>query len=98
MDKQKQEKLEARRRQEDATFNKLLVWFVGAVVFEMLVLFLKRFYINYDQMSISGVQFAIAIGKVLGVLRFAGLAVMVAGAAWLAARKKKERSCCRRCC
>ena len=92
MDKQKQEKLEARRRQEDATFNKLLVWFVGAVVFEMLVLFLKRFYINYDQMSISGVQFAIAIGKVLGVLRFAGLAVMVAGAAWLAARKKKEKS------
>jgi len=92
MDKQKQEKLEARRRQEDIVFNKMLVWFLGAVVFGMLVLFLKRFYINYDQMSMSGIQFAITLRKVLGVLRFVSPVLFAGGAAWFAAWKKKQKS------
>lgn len=92
MDKQKQEKLDVRRRQEDVTFNKLLVWFFGAVVFEMLVLFLKRFYINYDQMSLNGIQFAITLGNVLGALRFAAPAVMILGALWVGLWKKKQKS------
>ena len=92
MDKQRQEKLDARRRQEDIVFNKMLVWFVGAVIFEMLVLFLKRFFINYDQMSMSGIQFSITLGKILGVLRFVAPVLAVVGVAWLVAWRKKEKS------
>ena len=66
MDKEKKEKLEARRREEDAVFNKMLVWFAGAVIFEIFVILLKRFYVDYNDQSGSSIQLALGIFKTLG--------------------------------
>ena len=37
-----------RRKQEDAAFNKMLLWLAGAVVLEILTFVLRRIYINYS--------------------------------------------------
>jgi hypothetical protein len=92
MDKQRVEKLDERRRQEDLVFNKVLVCFAGAVVYEMVAIFLQRFFVNYNQMSIEAVQFAMAIGNVLGLLRFVAPVLMIAALVWGVARNKKQKS------
>jgi len=86
------EKLEERRRQEDQVFNKLLAWFAGAVVYEMVALFLKRFFINYNQMSAGAVKFSMLIGSVLDVLQYAALALTVVALAWCISSHKKQKS------
>ena len=92
MDKEKKEKLEARRREEDAVFNKMLTWFMGAVIFEAFVLFLKRFYVDYNHMSESAIGFALGIHKTLGVLRFAGPVLLVGAVIWLVGCYKKQKA------
>ena len=77
MDKQRVEKLDERRRQEDLVFNKVLICFAGAVVYEMIAIFLQRFFVNYNQMSIEAIRFAMAIGNVLGLLRFVAPVLMI---------------------
>lgn len=36
-----------KRKEEDAAFNKMLLWLAGAVLLEGLTLLLRRFYIDY---------------------------------------------------
>jgi hypothetical protein len=86
------EENDERRRQEDLVFNKVLVCFAGAVVYEMVAIFLQRFFVNYNQMSIEAVQFAMAIGNVLGLLRFVAPVLMIAAIVWGVARNKKQKS------
>ena len=40
------EKRQQRRNEEDAIFNRMLLWLVGAVIAEAVALFVKRFYVD----------------------------------------------------
>lgn len=71
-----------RRKQEDAAFNKMLIWLAGSVVLEGLTLLLRRFYINYAYTDF-GVGLAMGLNGFFGVFRFLGLALVIAGAVWL---------------
>lgn len=48
MDKEKRvsEKRAAQSRKEDAALNRVLIWFGAAVVAELILLLLNRYYIN----------------------------------------------------
>jgi hypothetical protein len=71
-----------RRKQEDAAFNKMLLWLAGAVVLEILTFLLRRIYINYSYTDF-GVGLMVALNSFFGVFRFAGAVLTVAGAVWL---------------
>lgn len=86
MDKQKQA---ARNQKEDVVLNRTLIWFGGAVVVELLLLLLNRYYINYN---VSGITLMSNIHKALPVM-IAALAVLtVVCAVWLYTGLKKKRS------
>lgn len=89
MDKSRQEKLELRRKQEDAQLNKLLIWFAAAFVFEAVVLFIKRFFINYNQTSITELKLALGLSKVLMVLQYVAPILAIAAAVWYLLRRRK---------
>ena len=76
MDKKQREE---RRREEDRALNRGLLWVVGAIVFEGLLVLLNRYYINA---YIAEVKTVIAIQSALGVIRVAGVIAGVACIAW----------------
>ena len=83
MDKKQKEE---RRRQEDQALNRGLIWVGAAIVLELLLLFVKRYYLEFRP---SEVEIAIAIRSGLKALRLIGTAVAVICAVWAAARLKK---------
>lgn len=76
MDKSKKE---ARRRQEDMALNRALLWVVGAVVLECLLLLVNRYYINYYP---SEVDLAYLLWNGLKALQIGGAAVGVVCLVW----------------
>ena len=88
MDKKQREE---RRRQEDIALQRGLLWVVGAVVLEALLVLVNRFYINYS-LSDAGIQLCITLHEVLRVLRIAAPVAAVlalARAVWQFRQKKK---------
>ena len=70
-----------KRKEEDAAFNKMLLWLAGAVLLEGLTLLLRRFYIDYAYTDF-GVAFAQGLDNFFGVFRFLGAALFLAGCVW----------------
>lgn len=68
---------EERRRQEDIALQRGLLWVVGAIVLEALLVLVNRYYINY-LLTDAGINMSIALGGVLRFLRYA--APVAAGA------------------
>lgn len=54
-----------RARQEDAILNKVLLWIVGAVVLEALLLLLNKYYVDY---IIADIEIMLAIHQALPIL------------------------------
>lgn len=85
MDKKQRED---RRHQEDIALQRGLLWVVGAIVLEALLVLVNRFYINF-KLTDTGVNTYLALGKCLPVLRnialVAGLLVLL----WTVLRLKK---------
>lgn len=54
-----------RAKQEDAILNKVLLWIVGAVVLEALLLLLNKYYVHY---IVADIPIAAAIHKILPIL------------------------------
>ena len=71
-------KREQRHEQEDATFNKMLLWLAGAVAVELLVMLVKQLYVNF----IAGVAVAAALLSFFRVFTFLGAALTAAGIVW----------------
>lgn len=69
MDKEKRaaEKRAARSRKEDAVLNRVLVWFGAAVVAELVLLLLNRYYINYT-LKPGEIEFASGLLKAFPVI------------------------------
>lgn len=82
------EKRLQRQKAEDAMFNKMLLWLVGAVIAEAVVLFVRRFYIN---MTVNEFGIYSAIHGFFSVFAFVGLALTILGAVWCLMARKKEK-------
>ena len=74
---------EARRRQEDKAFNRGLLWVGGAIVLELLLLLVNRYYINFN---VSEPEGALLIHEVLRVVRIGGLAAGLVCLVWTGLR------------
>lgn len=76
--------------QEDAAFNKMLIWMAGCVALEGLTLLLRRAYLN-----LSGSDFNVALvsglSRFFGVFRFLGIALSAAGLVWIFLRLKSGK-------
>lgn len=78
-----------RQKQEDAAFNKMLIWLAGSVVVEGLTLLLRKLYINYSYTDL-GVGIALGLSKFFSVFRFLGAVLFVAGCVWTYLTVKKQ--------
>ena len=78
MDKKQRE---ARRQQEDIALQRGLLWVVGAVVLEVLLALLNRFYVNYP-LTESGINIFMALNEALKVVRIAAPIAAVLALLW----------------
>lgn len=78
-----------RQKQEDAAFNKMLIWLAGAVVVEGLTLLLRKLYINYSYTDF-GIGVALGLSNFFSVFRFLGAVLFVAGCVWTVLTVKKQ--------
>ena len=76
MDKKKRS---AQKQLEDQTLERVLLWFGGAVIIELLVLLANRYYINY---RVGEVSFVAGLDKFIWVLSYVALAAAVVSAVW----------------
>ena len=72
---------EVRLRQEDADLNRGLLWVVGAVLLECLLMVVNRWYINFYPAEIGVAE---AILNVMRVLRVGGGIVGILALVWSA--------------
>lgn len=76
MDKKQRE---ARRHQEDMALNRALLWVGGAIVLELLLLLINRYYINF---LVTEVNIASFLSTALHILQYAGAAAAFACLIW----------------
>ena len=84
------ERQSQRRQAEDAAFNRMLLWLLGAVVAELVILLVKHFYVDITGASLS-ISIAQALLAVFQVYRFLGIALTAAGVIWMVAVRKKGK-------
>ena len=80
-----------RAKQEDAILNKVLLWIVGAVVLEALLLLLNKYYVHY---IVADIEIAAALHKILPILAVVCAVGFVLCGIWtltLYRQKKKMR-------
>ena len=82
----KKEQREEKKRREDQALNRVLWWFGGAVILEFFLLFLNRFYINFD---VNGASLAHALAVTLRVMVWVSLAAAVGFGVWWQVRRKR---------
>ena len=80
-------KREQRHEQEDAAFNRMLLWLAGAVVVELLILLVKRIYVDF----IAGLEAAFALDSFFRVFSLLGAALTAAGIAWVVLSWRKGK-------
>lgn len=88
MDKKQRE---ARRRQEDIALQRGLLWVAGAVVLEVLLVLLNRFYFNYSVESEARIY--LTLHQVLRVVRMIAPAAAILALLWTAWQLKQKKPC-----
>ena len=81
-------KREHRHEQEDAAFNKMLLWLLGAVIVELFIMLVKQLYVNF----LAGVDVAFVLLKVFHVFTFLGAALTAVGIVWAALNCRRGKS------
>lgn len=92
MDKKQREAQEARRRQEDIALQRGLLWVVGAVILEALLVLLNRFYFDPLLSDQTAVQIYLTLHDILPAVRmavFAATALALLWTAWQLRQKGK---------
>lgn len=84
------EKRQQRRSEEDAVFNRMLIWLVGAVIAEAIALFVKRFYIDVTSRDFDIAMMAGLYGF-FKIFAIAGLILTVLGVIWVVFSWKKGK-------
>lgn len=87
MDKKQREE---RRKQEDIALQRGLLWVVGAVVLEVLLVLINRFYIKFS-LSDEGIQTYLTLHEVLKVLRMVFPVAAVVALLWTAWQLKQRK-------
>lgn len=77
-----------RAKQEDAILNRVLVWIVGSVILEALLLLLNRFYVNN---TVGELELKLALYQMFGVLAIVLPICFIAALAWWFAAWKKGK-------
>ena len=85
MDKKQRE---ARRHQEDIALQRGLLWVVGAVVLELLLVLVNRFYINY---YLNEAEIFLALHKVLSAVRMAAPVATLLALVWTGWQVKQKQ-------
>ena len=80
-------KREQRHEQEDAAFNKMLLWLVGAVVVELLVMLVKRVYVDF----MIGARAAGVLAIFFHIFTFLGAALTAAAIVWAVLNHRKGK-------
>ena len=80
-------KREQRHEQEDATFNRMLLWLVGAVAVELLILLIKKVYVEF----IAGVTVAGVFHMFFKVFAYLGAALTAACIVWAVLEFRKGK-------
>lgn len=78
-------KREQRHDKEDAAFNKMLLWLVGAGVVELFILLIKQIYVNF-LLDTAGAD---VLHAFFSVFRIAGAVLAVAGLVWTVLKRRK---------
>ena len=81
-------KREQRHEQEDAAFNKMLLWLVGAVVVELFIILVKRVYVD----SLAGVKVVLVMINIFRIFTFLGAALTAAAIVWAVLNYRKGKS------
>lgn len=81
-------KRQQRHNEEDAAFNRMLIWLAGAVVAELIVFLLRKMYVD----MVFGVDLAWGMSRFFAVYRFAGVALTAAAVIWLVFSVRDKRS------
>lgn len=77
-----------RQSEDDKVFNRMLLWLVGAVVAELLLLFLQKVYV---EMIFDGVV-ALALSNVFRVFSVAGIIIVIGCAVWAVLNQRSGKS------
>ena len=85
MDKKQRE---ARRHQEDIALQRGLLWVVGAIVLEVLLVLVNRFYINY---YLNEAEIFLALHKVLSAVRMAAPVATLLALVWTGWQVKQKQ-------
>lgn len=88
MDKQQRE---ARRKQEDIALQRGLLWVVGAIVLEALLVLLNRFYFDPILGNQTDVEIYLALHDVLPIVRMVVFAALVLALLWTAWQLKQRK-------
>ncbi len=84
------ERQSQRRRAEDAAFNRMLLWLLGAVVAELVILLVKHFYVDLTGVGAS-IQIAGVLVQIFRVYQFVGIALTVIGIVWTVLYKRSGK-------
>ena len=84
MDKKQRE---ARRHQEDIALQRGLLWVVGAIVLEVLLVLVNRFYINY---YLNEAEIFLALHKVLSAVRMAAPVATLLALVWTGCQVRQK--------
>ena len=84
----KKEQRAQRAREEDIILTKVLWWILGAVVLEVLLLLLNKFYVNY---TVDGIEVAVAIQSMFNVLIYVVPAVFAVLLVWALVAYKRGK-------
>ena len=80
-------KREQRHQQEDAAFNQMLLWLAGAVVVELLLLLVKRLYVDMS----AGLEGYIALNNFFRIFSLVGAVPTAAGIVWVVLSFRKGK-------
>ena len=81
-------KREQRYQEEDAAFNKMLLWLAGAVAAELLIMLIRQLYVNF----VAGETVVIVINTFFRVFSILGAVLTAAGAVWAVLNQRKGKS------
>lgn len=86
-------KREQRHEQEDATFNKMLLWLLGAVVVELLIMLVKQLYVHF----IAGATVSHLLQNIFHIFIFLGVPLTAACLVWAVQNYRKGKSAVKPC-
>jgi len=81
-------KRERRNKEDDAVFNRMLLWLVGAVVVELFILLLQKMYVD----MIFGVSVAVGMMTFFRVFAIAGAVLAVTMLVWAVMNMRAGKS------